>query len=109
MCIQEKMRDWERNKGGRTSAGRWETGGMAVLSWQHRAAGAGGGRGGSSTPLCPFSRSRSRDEQWASPETSWGCSKGQQEDQSQKVSTAAGGAKQMPMTLTAPESVGLFF
>lgn len=57
----------------------------------------GGGRGavsaGSSTPLCPFSSSGSKDEQWALLETQpGGCSKGQQEDQSQKVSTAAGGA-----------------
>lgn len=92
--IQEKMSGEERNKGERARGWR----GRGLLSWRPGAAWGWGARGGQRwlqhSALREGSSSRRRREQrlgWR-PSRRGGCGKGQQADQSQKVSTAAGGA-----------------
>lgn len=89
----ENMRDRrgtkarEHQRGGAGGQEGWQS--IAELAAQ-AAWGWGEVSASSGTPLCPFSSSRRREKQW---ETQLGgCSKRQQEDQSQKVSTTAGGA-----------------
>lgn len=61
-------------------------------------------------PLCPFSSSRRRDEQWAPLETQLGeMQRGTAGGPKSKGLSAAGGARQLPRALDTPASVGLSF